>query len=48
MRSALWDPGSHAGPDEVPTAGQMIRSVAADFDAAGYDAALRERQKASL
>lgn len=48
MRSALWDPASRAARDEVPSAGEMIRSVDAAFDAKAYDAALRERQRATL
>ena len=48
MRSALWDPASCATPGEVPSAGEMIRSVDAGFDARGYDAALRARQRKTL
>ena len=48
MRSALWDERSRAAPGEVPSAGEMIRSVDAGFDADGYDAALRARQRETL
>ena len=48
MRSALWDERSRVAPGEVPSAGEMIRSVDAGFDAEGYDGALRERQRATL
>jgi len=48
MRSALWDPTSRAARGEVPSAGEMIRSVDAAFDAKDYAAALHERQRATL
>ena len=48
MRSALWDEASRVAPGEVPSAGEMIRSVDAGFDAEGYDGALRARQRATL
>jgi uncharacterized protein len=48
VRSKLWDPAMHAPRDGVPTAGQMLKSADASFDGASYDAALPERQKATL
>ena len=50
-RSRLWDPGSHVDPRTLPTAGDMTREAggfASDAEAAAYDAALDERQDATL
>ncbi len=47
-RSALWDNTSRIDRNTLPTAGQMTRSAKSDFDSDSYDAALPERQKASL
>lgn len=48
-RSGLWDPSGHAPPDDLPTAGQMTKAAgASDFDAERYDAALADRQAATL
>ena len=46
LRSGLW--GDAPPRDDLPTAGQMTRAVAPDFDAEPYDAALAERQRATL
>jgi uncharacterized protein len=48
MRSGLWDPASHAAAGAVPTAGAMTKSVSSSFDAETYDAALPDRQQATL
>ncbi len=47
-RSKLWEGQSRIAPGALPTAGQLIRSVKDDFDDAGYDAALPERQEKTL
>jgi PPOX class probable FMN-dependent enzyme len=48
-RSHLWDPDRRPGDVAVPTAGQMTEAAGAtDFDPAGYDAALADRQAATL
>ncbi|WP_374969943.1 MSMEG_1061 family FMN-dependent PPOX-type flavoprotein [Terrabacter sp. BE26] len=50
-RSRLWDPGSRVEPRTLPTAGDMTREAggfATDAEAAAYDAALDERQDATL
>jgi PPOX class probable FMN-dependent enzyme len=40
IRSHLWDPERHIARSQLPSQGEVVRSVHADFDAAGYD---RER-----
>jgi uncharacterized protein len=40
IRSHLWDPERHLDRSQLPSQGEVVRSVHADFDAAGYD---RER-----
>ncbi|GGM79939.1 hypothetical protein GCM10009721_00460 [Terrabacter tumescens] len=50
-RSRLWDSGSRVDPRTLPTAGTMTREAggfASDAEAAAYDAALEERQQATL
>ena len=47
-RSQLLDPSCHADPDSLPSAGRLIRSAIADFDADTYDAELQERQAKTL
>jgi len=49
VRSKLWDPAQHVEHSRLPSAGEMLRSVAgATFDANGYDAELAQRIKTSL
>ncbi|MEM9764969.1 MAG: pyridoxamine 5'-phosphate oxidase family protein [Pseudomonadota bacterium] len=48
IRSRLWDPAAQDAVSGLPTAGQLVRSAVADFDAESYDAALRPRQLGSL
>jgi uncharacterized protein len=48
VRSSLWDPAARIPRNSVPTAGQMTKAADASFDAETYDAALAERQKATL
>lgn len=47
-RSRLWDPARHVDPSTLPSAGTLIRSAIADFDAERYDAELQARQAATL
>jgi len=47
-RARLWDADIQLDRTDAPTAGQMIKSARADFDAAAYDAELSKRQKGSL
>ena len=47
-RSRLWDPALHADPETMPSAGKLIRSAIADFDAEAYDEKLQERQAKTL
>jgi len=48
MRSKLWDINSQLKSGDVPSAGQMTKSVLSDFDADSYDAELNNRQKGTL
>ncbi|CAG0907780.1 unnamed protein product, partial [Cyprideis torosa] len=47
-RSRLWDASLHRSPSDLPTAGQLIRSVDDGFDAESYDTELKERQRRTL
>jgi PPOX class probable FMN-dependent enzyme len=50
-RSRLWDSDSRVDPRTLPTAGTMTREAGgftSDAEAAAYDAALDERQRATL
>ncbi len=50
-RSRLWDSTAHVDPRQIPTAGQMTLEAggfASEDEAAEYDAALEERQAATL
>lgn len=47
LRSRLWSADAQ-DRSRMPTAGDMVRDCKADFDAAGYDAALPQRQKQTL
>ncbi len=39
LRSELWDPANHISYEaELPSGGEVLRSLHPDFDAAGYDA----------
>ena len=46
MRSGLWRSGDES--DQVPTAGQFIQEIDAQFDAASYDAGYEEYAKDRL
>jgi len=48
MRSSLWDTDTQLKPGDVPSAGEMTKSVDPDFDSEAYDCTLRERQKTTL
>ncbi|MEE9333453.1 MAG: pyridoxamine 5'-phosphate oxidase family protein [Granulosicoccaceae bacterium] len=48
MRSKLWDVDKQLTRGDVPTAGEMTKSVDPDFDAKEYDSSLRQRQEGSL
>jgi len=48
MRSSLWDATQQLNAGDVPSAGEMAKSVDPDFDAEAYDCTLRERQKKTL
>ena len=53
LRAQLWNPATWPDPGTLPSAGQMLsatsgRGLANPFDAAGYDAALPQRQRESL
>ena len=44
----MWDPDAQVNSDNVPTAGEMLKSVMGDFDSNSYDESLAERQPRSL
>jgi len=48
LRSKLWDVGAQVNSQNVPTAGEMLKSVMSDFDSSAYDSSLAERQPRSL
>ncbi len=48
LRSKLWQADSQASTNNVPTAGQMLKSVMSDFDGEAYDDSLKDRQPRSL
>ncbi len=48
MRSGLWDSDKQLASDDVPSPGEMTKSVINDFDADKYDAELRDRQAKTL
>jgi uncharacterized protein len=43
LRAQLWDPESFVSRDELPSPGELMRSVGADVDAETYDAERAER-----
>ena len=47
-RAGLWDPSVQVDPATLPSAGQLVKSVAASFDADTYDAELQDRQARTL
>lgn len=48
IRSELWKPEARVDPATLPSAGEMTRSGAPEFDADAYDTALRPRQMRTL
>ncbi|MFD0915821.1 pyridoxamine 5'-phosphate oxidase family protein [Pseudahrensia aquimaris] len=48
IRSRLWQADAQVDPKTLPSAGQLVRSVMADFDSDSYDAVLPERQAKTL
>jgi uncharacterized protein len=48
VRSSLWSQAAQVERATLPTAGQMLKSAHAAFDATSYDAALPERQLTTL
>ena len=47
-RSRLWESSGHVDPESLPSAGALIKSAMADFDAEAYDGALQNRQAKTL
>ncbi|MEM7507942.1 MAG: pyridoxamine 5'-phosphate oxidase family protein [Pseudomonadota bacterium] len=47
-RAGLWDQSTWPDPAEVPTAGQMVKAIKADFDAETYDRDYPERMKTTI
>ncbi len=43
IRSQLWDPARHVDRSELPTSGEIHRSLDPSFDAETYDAERAER-----
>jgi PPOX class probable FMN-dependent enzyme len=43
LRSALWDPERHIDRTDLPSSGEILRSLDPDVDAEEYDAARAER-----
>ena len=43
LRSDLWNPEKHVDRSELPTSGQIMRSLVQEFDAEEYDRARAER-----
>ena len=43
MRAQLWDPDRYADRSELPSSGELLRSVGADVDPKEYDAERAER-----
>lgn len=48
LRSRLWQADAQVDRGTLPSVGQLLRGVKADFDAEAYDAAMPDRHKASL
>ena len=43
LRAKLWDPERYVDREELPSPGELMRSVGADVDAETYDAERAER-----
>lgn len=48
VRSKLWDPAQQIKRSELPSVGQMIQAIKADFDGKSYDANYPERLKQTI
>jgi len=48
IRAGLWDEASKFDAKTLPTAGRLVKSTMADFDAETYDGALPDRQAETL
>jgi len=48
VRSRLWSPEAQVERSELPTAGQMVQAISADFDGEAYDRAYPERLKSTI
>ena len=47
-RAGLWAPESHCDRDDLPSAGDLLRSVDPDFEGEVYDSGLKERQEQTM
>lgn len=43
LRAQLWEPERHVARDELPSSGEIMRTIDSGIDAAEYDAAREER-----
>lgn len=43
LRSSLWDPGNYLCSADIPSGGQVLKSLQPDFDAEAYDRERAER-----
>jgi PPOX class probable FMN-dependent enzyme len=43
LRARLWDPGGYVAREELPSPGEILRSIESSVDAEEYDAARAER-----
>jgi PPOX class probable FMN-dependent enzyme len=48
VRSRLWDPSLHVTEDRVPSLGEALQALKADFDGRTYDAGYPERLKETI
>jgi hypothetical protein len=48
VRSRLWDPARHLPRSALPSVGEMIQRLKADFDGKEYDAAYPERLRQTI
>jgi hypothetical protein len=48
IRSRLWDPALHRDASELPTVGEIMEAITADFDGRAYDAAYPERIRQTI
>jgi len=48
IRSHIWDPGRHLAESALPSSGEMMQALQADFDAAAYDREYPQRLKETI